>query len=114
MNFSDGWHSLSCGEGLRQEQQCAENGNVAISGTLDLAAHDGRAVLAIGFGTLPEEAALRAQLSVQQPLQLALEHYCEGWRQRQAELLPLDEPRDSNGLNRYRISTAALAIGAPR
>lgn len=109
VGISDGWHSLSRGEGLRQEQQRAENGNVAISGTLDLAAHGGRAVLAIGFGTLPEEAALRALLSVQQPLPPALEHYCEGWRQKQAELLPLDEPRDRNGLNRYRISTAVLA-----
>ena len=109
VGISDGWHSLSRGEGLRQEQQRAESGNVAISGTLDLAAHDGRAVLAIGFGTLPEEAALRALLSVQQPLRPALEHYCEGWRQKQAELLPLDEPRDPNGLNRYRISTAVLA-----
>ena len=109
VGISDGWQSLSRGEGLRQEQQGAENGNVAISGTLDLAAHDGRAVLAIGFGTLPEEAALRALLSVQQPLQPALAHYCEGWRQKQAELLPLDELRDPNGLNRYRISTAVLA-----
>jgi glucoamylase len=111
VGISDGWHSLSRGEGLRQDLTRAENGNVAISGTLDLAASDGRAVLAIGFGNLPEEAALRALLSVQQSLPPVLEHYCEGWRHKQAELLPLDEPRDvsDKGLNRYRISTAVLA-----
>jgi glucoamylase len=106
---SDGWQTLSGGEGLRPEFVRAEGGNVAIAGTLDIAAHGGQAVLAIGFGTLPAEAALRALLSLQQPLEAALEHYCAGWRQKQAELLPLDRPRDAGGLNRYRVSTAVLA-----
>ena len=113
VGISDGWHSLSQGEGLREDLQRAENGNVAISGTLDLSASGGHAVLAIGFGMLPEEAGLRAQLSVQQALAPVLEHYCEGWRQRQADLLPLDDISDpqplNKGLNRYRVSTAVLA-----
>ena len=109
VGVSDGWQTLSRGEGLRSEFERAENGNVAISGTLDLAAQDGRAVLAIGFGSLPEEAGLRALLSLQQPLEPALEHYCSGWRRWQAELLPLDEPRRGDGLNRYRVSTAVLS-----
>jgi glucoamylase len=109
VGVSDGWQALSRGEGLRTEFERAENGNVAIAGTLDMSARGGRAVLAIGFGLLPEEAGLRALLSLQQPLQPALEHYCAGWRQYQAELLPLDEPRQGEGLNRYRVSTAVLA-----
>jgi glucoamylase len=109
VGVSDGWQTLSRGEGLRPEFQRAESGNVAISGTLDLAAQDGRAVLAIGFGSLPEEAGLRALLSLQQPLKLALEHYCSGWRRWQAGLLPLDEPRYGYELNRYRVSTAVLS-----
>jgi glucoamylase len=109
VGISDGWQTLSRGEGLRREFDRAENGNVAISGTLDMAPHGGRAVLAIGFGSLPEEAGLRALLSLQQPLEAALEHYCAGWRQKQAELLPLDEASDNRGLNRYRVSTAILA-----
>jgi len=109
VGVSDGWQTLSRGEGLRPEFQRAESGNVAISGTLDLAAQDGRAVLAIGFGSLPEEAGLRALLSLQQPLEPALEHYCSGWRRWQAGLLPLDEPRYGDELNRYRVSTAVLS-----
>jgi glucoamylase len=109
VGVSDGWQTLSRGEGLRPEFVRAECGNVAIAGTLDIAAHGGQAVLAIGFGTLPEEAALRALLSLQQPLPATLEHYCAGWRQKQAELLPLDQPRDAGGLNRYRVSTAVVA-----
>jgi glucoamylase len=109
VGVSDGWQTLSRGKGLRPELVRAENGNVAVAGTLDIALHGGRAVLAIGFGVLPEEAALRSLLSLQQPLEATLEHYCAGWRQKQAELLPLDQPRDAGGLNRYRVSTAVLA-----
>jgi glucoamylase len=109
VGFSDGWQTLSRGEGLRTECQRAENGNVAVAGTLDISAQGGRAVLAIGFGSLPEEAGLRALLSLQQPLKPALEHYSAGWRQWQAGLLPLDESRQGEGLNRYRVSTAVLA-----
>ena len=109
VGVSDGWQTLSRGEGLRPEFVRAEHGNVAIAGTLDVALHGGQAVLAIGFGVLPEEAALRALLSLQQPLEAVLEHYCAGWRQKQAELLPLDQPRDAGGLNRYRVSTAVVA-----
>jgi len=110
VGVSDGWQTLSRGEGLRPEFQRAESGNVALSGTLDIAASGGRAVLAIGFGLLPEEAGLRALLSLQQPLEAALESYCAGWRQKQAQLLPLDEPhREGGALNRYRVSTAVLS-----
>lgn len=105
---SDGWQTLSRGEGLRPEFVCAENGNVALSGTLDLLAGDGRAVLATGFGALPEEAALRVLLALRQPLDHTLERYCISWREWQSKLLPLDEPRDG-ALNRYRVSTAVLA-----
>jgi glucoamylase len=110
VGVSDGWQTLLRGEGLRPEFQRAERGNVALSGTLDIAANGGRAVLTIGFGLLPEEAALRALLSLQQPIEAALESYCMGWRQKQAQLLPLDDPhREGGSLNRYRVSTAVLS-----
>ncbi|MBU6457481.1 MAG: glucan 1,4-alpha-glucosidase [Bradyrhizobium sp.] len=109
VGVSDGWQTLSRGEGLRSEYQRAEDGNIALAGTLDLMADGGRAVLTIGFGTLPEEAGLRALLSLQQPLQAVLELYCQGWRQKQSELLRLDDISERKGLNRYRVSTAVLA-----
>ena len=109
VGVSDGWQSLFRGESLRPEFDRAENGNVALSGTLDLGASDGRALLAIGFGVLPEEAALRTLLSIESPISTMLESYCADWRAWQRTLLPLDEPRDLDGLNRYRVSTAVLA-----
>jgi glucoamylase len=106
---SDGWQTLSRGEGLKSEFQRAENGNVAIAGTLDLAGTGGRALLALGFGAQPEEAALRVLLSLQQGAAAALKRYSAGWKELQAAFLPLDEPHDPKQLNRYRVSTAVLA-----
>jgi glucoamylase len=94
---------------LRSEYQRAENGNVAISGTLDLTAANGRALLAIGFGAQAEEAAFRALISIQRGAAPALEAFRSGWRQWQGKLVPLDQPRDAKGLNRYRVSTLVLA-----
>jgi glucoamylase len=109
VGVSDGWLSLSHGETLRSEYDRAENGNVALTGTLELNASAGRALLAIGFGALPEEAALRTLLSLQSPIAPMLESYCADWRAWQKTLAPLDEPRDGEGLNRYRVSTSVLA-----
>lgn len=109
VGVSDGWHTLFQGEGLRPEFDRAEKGNVALSGTLDMGAGGGRALLAIGFGVVPEEAALRTILSMESPVATMLEGYCADWRAWQKTLLPLDEPRDREGLNRYRVSTAVLA-----
>lgn len=109
VGVSDGWQTLFRGEGVRPEFDRAEDGNVALTGTLDLEASGGRAVLAIGFGVLPEEAALRTLLSLQSPLAAMLESYCADWHGWQKTLVPLDEPSDHKGLNRYRVSTAVLA-----
>jgi glucoamylase len=109
VGVSDGWQTLRRGEGLRSEYQRAENGNVAISGTLDLTAGNGRALLAIGFGAQAEEAAFRSLISIQRGAPAALEAFRTGWRQWQSKLIPLDQPRDAKGLNRYRVSTLVLA-----
>ncbi len=114
VGFSDGWQTLSRGQGLKEEYCYAANGNIALSGTLDIQssggrADQGRALIAIGFGTQPEEAALRTLLSLEQGVEPALKHYRSGWREWQAGLLALDEPHDPTQLNRYRVSTGVLA-----
>lgn len=108
VGVSDGWQTLSRGEGLRAEYMRAEDGNVALCGTLDLAAANGRALLAIGFGAQHEEAAFRALLSIQQGIDAALDRFCVGWRQLQNGLISLDQPCQNGELNRYRVSTAVL------
>lgn len=109
VGFSDAWQTLSRGEGLREDYRRAEDGNVALGGTIDLLQTDGRALLALGFGTQPEEAAFRVLLSLQQGIEPALKTFKSGWREWQSGLLPLDEPHDPRELNRYRVSTSVLA-----
>ncbi|MET3857378.1 glucan 1,4-alpha-glucosidase [Rhizobium sp. OAE497] len=109
VGFSDAWQTLSRGQGLREDYQRAEDGNVALGGTIDLSQTGGRALLALGFGTQPEEAAFRVLLSLQQGIEPALKTFKSGWREWQGKLLPLDEPHDPRELNRYRVSTAVLA-----
>jgi glucoamylase len=105
---SDGWQTLSRGEGLRPEYERADDGNVALCGTVNFEAGKGRAILTIGFGAQPEEAAFRALISLQHGIAPTLNRFCVGWRQWQQSLIPLDEPHDPAGLNRYRVSTAVL------
>ncbi|WP_160008600.1 glucan 1,4-alpha-glucosidase [Rhizobium sp. 18055] len=106
---SDAWQTLSRGEGIRQEYQRAEDGNIALGATIDLSGSNGRALLALGFGMQPEEAALRVLLSLRQGVGPVLKSYTSGWRKWQRGLLALDEPHDPNDLNRYRVSTSVLA-----
>ncbi len=114
VGISDGWQTLSRGEGLNEEYRCATSGNIALSGTLDMRAGEGqagqgKALIAIGFGTQPEEAAVRTLLSLEQGVEPTLKHYRSGWREWQSGLLALDEPHDPTQLNRYRVSTGVLA-----
>ena len=109
VGVSDGWQTLSRGEGLSPEYQRAEKGNVAISGTVDFATGNGRAVLAVGFGAQPEEAAFRALISLQQGVEPILKGFSAGWRDWQRSLSLLDEQSNRTGLNRYRVSTSVLA-----
>ena len=105
---SDAWQTLSRGEGVRSDYQRAEDGNIALAGTIALP-ENGRALLTLGFGIQPEESAFRALLSLQQGIEPALEVFRSGWRLWQKELNPLDEPHNPEELNRYRVSTSVLA-----
>ena len=57
-----------------------ENGNVALTGEIDLASTNGSFLLAIGFGTNPAEAGQRALSSLYQDYHRTREDYIEHWR----------------------------------
>lgn len=60
---SDGWQDLRLHSRLTRLYDRAENGNVALTGELVLA-EDGEAVIALGFGTTPEEAGFHVRASL--------------------------------------------------
>jgi len=105
---SDGWQDLRQHFELRWRYDVARNGNVALTGEVDMAACGGSFVLALGFGRTPAEAALRVRISLNEGADTAIEEYIAGWRAWQDRLLPLDPARHPGDHNTYRVSTAVL------
>ncbi|HYM77280.1 MAG TPA: glucan 1,4-alpha-glucosidase [Candidatus Dormibacteraeota bacterium] len=103
---SDGWQDLSEHFQMEWEYTRAENGNIAFTGEIDLAACNGEFVLALGFGTIWTEAAQQARSSLFEDYTEIREHFVSQWRSWQQKLLPLDEPLRQHDL--YRSSTAVL------
>ena len=104
--YSDGWQDLSRNYQMLWEYDRAENGNIAFTGEIDLAAHNGEFVLALGFGGIWTEAGQQARSSLFEDYSELRDHYMMHWRNWQDRLLPLDEPPRQYDL--YRSSTAVL------
>jgi len=103
---SDGWQDLSEHFEMEWEYQRAENGNIAFTGEIDLAACNGEFVIALGFGTIWTEAAQQARSSLFEDYGDIRTHFVTQWKNWQKQLLPLDEPLRQHDL--YRSSTAVL------
>ena len=108
VGFSDGWQQLHDNGALDPSCQAAENGNVALTGEIGFSAGKTVALLALGFGASPQEAADLALASLKEGFEPAAKTYVENWRKFQAGLEKLDR-RGASGLNTYRASTAVLA-----
>jgi glucoamylase len=108
VGFSDGWQQLSRGGELDPSCERAEDGNVALTGEIGFTAADTKAVLALGFGATPDEAADNACASLKHGFEPAAKSYVQRWRKWQQRLLPLDRHVE-HGINSYRVSTAVLA-----
>ena len=109
---SDGFGILRRHGSLAERYTRAEDGNVALTGELDLG-EDGEVVLAIGFGRERHDAGNLARASLMDGYPAAERTYVAGWRSWQASLLPLDaagrgETPSDGALNPYRVSTAVL------
>jgi glucoamylase len=105
---SDGWQDLSVHFQMEWEYQRAENGNIACTGEIDLAACGGEFVLALGFGTIWTEAGQQVRSSLLEDYNELRYHYMRHWKSWQDSLLKLDEPKRDWDL--YRASTTVLRV----
>lgn len=103
---SDGWQDLSQNFQLTWDYTRAENGNIALTGEIDLAAGNGEFVLALGFGGVWAEAGQQALSALLEGFSPIRELYVRDWKNWQKTLLNLDEPRRECDL--YRASMAVL------
>ncbi len=77
---SDGWQDLKAHHQMTWEYTRAENGNVALTGEIDLAQSQGDFVLALGFGSDADEAARNAIASLRDGFDKARHDYIAGWQ----------------------------------
>ncbi|MEO7996531.1 MAG: glycoside hydrolase family 15 protein [Gemmatimonadaceae bacterium] len=86
----------------------AENGNIALAAEIDLSETNGECTIAISIGNDADTAAIHARASLYDSYEKNERRYAKGWREWQAELLPLDEHVDETMPHLYRASTAVM------
>jgi glucoamylase len=105
VGVSDGWQDLSAHKQMTWSYERAENGNVALTGEIDLLAHGGEFTLALGFGASAAEAGQSALAAVTYDFDLAQARYIsewEAWRQ------PLTLKPEAGDCGLYYSSLATL------
>jgi glucoamylase len=106
VGYSDGWQDLSQNFQLTRDYDRADNGNVALTGEIDLDATEGQFLLAIGFGGIWSEAGQQALSSMRDGFDVARTEYLRHWENWQSKLDHL--PEVPGGRCLYRFSTAVL------
>jgi glucoamylase len=107
VGVSDGWQDLSRHKRMTWEYDRAENGNVALTGEVDLEACGGRFVLALAFGRDEAEAGHRARASLLQGFDDARDEYVRAWSEWHKGLLPLQGSRQQPH-DVYRLSAMVM------
>jgi glucoamylase len=105
---SDGWTDLHQNLKMDWEFETATNGNIALTGELDLS-HEHEWTLAIGFGASVEEAARAAQGSLSRGWSAAREEYVGAWRSYCDLLIDLSSESGDRGRTYY---TSAMVLRA--
>lgn len=107
VGISDGWQDLHLHRLMLWEYGRAENGNVALTGEIDLKGSGGRFVLALGFGRSASEAGHRATASLLDGFDAAAELFRRQWETWQNSVPPIDSVEPGHP-DLYRISAAVL------
>ena len=108
VGFSDGWQELKKNGRLASVYKRAENGNVALTGEVNLkdGSKDGSFVVALGVGRNPSEAAHLCLASINDGFENILESFMEPWK-------TWLKPIISHGMDDdHRLfSTSAMVVG---
>jgi glucoamylase len=85
----------------------ATNGNIALTGEINLAEGGGSFTLALAFGGSANEAGQIARAALLRDFDEVKSEYAQGWQDYQARCLDLGTV-NAGGFDPYRVSTAAL------
>jgi len=103
---SDGWQDISQHFQMQWDYNRAENGNIAMTGEIDLMACKGEFLLALGFGSISSEAGQQARSSLMEDYDDIRQHYYSQWDSWQKTLLKLDD--STREFDLYRASTSVM------
>ena len=107
VGVSDGWQELHAHKHLARTFLRAEDGNVALTGEIDLGAADGVCVLALAFGPTPMEAGQHALISLLEDFDATQTEYVRGWKAWH-DTLAGGTARGTTGRPLYHLSAAVL------
>lgn len=107
VGFSDGWQQLVAHKRLVHCYQRADDGNIALTGEVDMRRCDGHFVLALAFGSNPAEAGLDARASLMRDFSAIEAVFVRGWEQYQHGSFDVDVP-DEASRDAYHLSVAML------
>jgi glucoamylase len=103
---SDGWRQLRDDGRMVETFARAEDGNVALTGEIDLASVNGNFVLALGFGPTAMEAGQHALISLLEDFDGTDAEYVRGWNAWHDRLRCGVPPKSRSRL--YQVSAAVL------
>ena len=81
VGVSDGWQDVNAHKRMTWQYDRAENGNIALTGEVNVAGADGEFILALGLGDTPAEAAECAAESLRDGFEAARTRYVREWRE---------------------------------
>jgi glucoamylase len=107
VGFSDGWQDINSNRKMNWEYPSARNGNIALTGELDLTTADGECVTALAFGRTPEEAGQQARNALLKDFDTIQRSFVEGWIESRSRTMDLGKLSES-GFDLYRVSNTVL------
>ena len=105
--ISDGWQDINFHKKMTAYYPEVKNGNIALTGEVDLNTSGGNFILTLAFGENPDEAGLQAKAALLQSFDNILNKYVNEWKRFQSKCYKLGEIRSSE-LDYYYVSTAVL------
>jgi glucoamylase len=106
VGVSDGWQELHSIKRLDRTYARAENGNVAVTGEIDLVSCGGTFVMTLGFGPTAMEAGQHALVTLLEDFDDTHAEYVRAWRAWHARLA--DDVPSEQRTRLYHISAAVL------
>jgi glucoamylase len=107
VGVSDGWQDIHSNKKMTWTYPSAPNGNIALTGELDLKTCDGECVTALAFGKTHDEAGQQARSALLKDFDQVQQSFVEGWIESRSQTMDLGKTYES-GFDLYRVSNTVL------